>query len=136
MREIKFRCINLSSKIMSYSKDWSLRNQPYETFDEFFNAANEREDIFYMQFTGLHDLEGNEIYEGDKLYYDGEPCPHCQKKLYPSTAGNYEVKWDHQNAQWTATNDDDNWMDPSVWKELKIVGNIYEGKVAAADQTD
>ena len=104
-----------------------------------------------MQFTGLHDAttwdeltederaswtrsgkmpsewQGKEIYEGDCLYYNGVPCPHCFKILYPHTTGDYEVKWDHKVMGWVAKKGDD-WIDPEMWGELKISGNIYENK--------
>ena len=130
MREIRYRIV------YQHNETGRITERFVELGQSIPHLGNQWDVIAKDQFTGLHDLEGNEIYEGDKLYYDGEPCPHCKKILYPNTAGEYEVKWDFEEAQWTATNGEDNWMDPSVWKELKIVGNIYEGKVAAADQTD
>ena len=67
MREIKFRAWNESTKWMCY-------NFTDETFyfDVNLLVSKEGKDIWeIMQFTGLKDKAGKEIYEGDIMYVAG-----------------------------------------------------------------
>ncbi len=56
MREIKFRAWDKNGKVMNYSGMW------LDNTDGFLKSVNE---VIVMQFTGLKDREGIEIYEGD-----------------------------------------------------------------------
>jgi len=58
MREIKFRAWNKISKTMGepFLLEESIRIRP---------AVDETDDCIFMQFTGIKDKNGREIYEGD-----------------------------------------------------------------------
>lgn len=60
MRTIKFRCWD--GKTMDYEPLATDRYTEDSINDEFSES-----DSIYMQFTGLHDKNGKEIYEGDVL---------------------------------------------------------------------
>lgn len=128
MREIKFRawCPIESRMIidpMYYEKNFdSDNNCPYKIYEDF----RELEDGMYwagylMQYTGLKDKNGKEIYEGDILHS-------------LSKAKSCIVKWEQQACQFwlmyengkyqelTATYGDENLYADT----FEVIGNIYE----------
>ena len=104
MREIKFRAF-IDSKMI----EWELLKHIYR-MDEIFSGK-----IHYkiMQFTGLLDKNGKEIYESDvlKIYYEGNQRSYLKK-----------VKWLNDpinKGRWDA-------LDNCVFISCEVVGNIYE----------
>lgn len=104
MREIKFRAWDIQNERMVYDPD---RFEPSYSEDEkvispwvFYETWQDREDGIrrscqLMQFTGLLDKSGKEIYEGDRLkdssgyiwvvyWYEDHACFGCYNESLPN----------------------------------------------------
>ncbi len=117
MREIKFRAWNIKDK-------WMEEVLPVDNsgLNVFFKDLSKTHII--MQFTGLKDKNGKEIYEGDVVAYPQGPSQDCDKESV-----NLEVLWDEENGMWVA---DFYWLERTEKKRIfdnnsvKVIGNIHE----------
>lgn len=110
MRQIKFRAWDKIDSIISETCDFNPIWVSIPRMDEDGGHLEQRkmEDIELMQFTGLLDKNGKEIYEGDIL------------KTLAGTKGEIEFKF----FMWTFYNTHlNNWGGS---KGLEVIGNIYE----------
>lgn len=116
MREIKFRAWKISQKSMFYPKGEGgfIIDLPQIMLD--------KEDDILMQYTGLKDKNGKEIFEGDIMDFS------CISEKDEPTKG--EVKF--ENGHFYLTNIREifsncliHWQSEE-WNKYKIIGNIYE----------
>lgn len=121
MREIKFRAWEANRKVMNYKVMVGNTDENDENYTcsmvlhpKGWVHVDKYSNVFFMQYTGLKDRNGKEIYEGDILRFDnGETC-------VPKFIG----------AQFTLDFNDSiyNSWDPEdlVNSGIEVVGHIYE----------
>ena len=114
MREIKFRAwdnnLNQMYEIVSINFDLQFIH-----LDPDYCHKVKIKDIELMQYTGLKDKNGVEIYEGDMVEWsDG--------KLLS------EVYWDQADVAFSLRCNGESWFlnDDSMLCGMEVVGNIYE----------
>jgi uncharacterized phage protein (TIGR01671 family) len=127
-REIKFRGFNTKTKQMLLSTD--APGTDYERLALFFGGMSlgfelrqPHEELHLMQYTGLKDKKGVEIYEGDILKV-------CNGSLngYPWMNKPYEVKYKLNKGfimcMFCWDENGNSIMNSTHWCE--VIGNIYE----------
>ncbi len=111
MREIKFRAWN---EVMEKMFTWNdfLNTNMKNTF-----IAPESTAMILMQFTGLHDKNEKEIYEGDIVKVEKVDLA--------------QIIWDEDRMAWGIKPINDFYFDSPLLAdntdlELEVIGNIYE----------
>jgi uncharacterized phage protein (TIGR01671 family) len=120
MREIKIRAWDKKNKKWLDGNEWAFDPETSKGwYLEFGEMMDEIEDIVIVQYTGLKDKNGKEIWEGDLIQNeDGRIC---------------EVIWFQNYGQWDAfvkkiiKHDSASGFSPEEWWHcIEIIGNIYE----------
>jgi uncharacterized phage protein (TIGR01671 family) len=110
MREIKFRAWD----------NVDYMSSPFTIKDVQDRKIMFTDNCIVMQFTGLKDKNGVEIYEGDIVKYF---------QPYSKAWHTHIVKWDNLWACFGLFEEGNKWCKESDWvkiKEIEVIGNIYE----------
>jgi uncharacterized phage protein (TIGR01671 family) len=152
MREIKFRAWSKEEKEMIYTKDDTGVFpkcgvvDAYDGFGVSFEQRISASKLEIMEFTGLHDKNGTEIYEGDIFQYDGDDDHRINYVGYQQTKigfiqgvqGGFELfikypkylRIDFQEICFTSALKPGNPIPQHLKRQLiddfEIIGNIYE----------
>jgi uncharacterized phage protein (TIGR01671 family) len=123
MREIKFRAWNKELKQMNQVKGLHFVAHQDGRLD-FIDAGWKwmPEAFELMQFTGLHDKNGKEIYEGDIVKFDTTDLK--TKKLRHKFIN--QVRYDYCRFVVTDTSNDVPYCIYDVRQHIEVIGNIYE----------
>ncbi|WP_373742833.1 YopX family protein [Jeotgalibaca porci] len=126
MREINFRAYSKRTKkmynvlvIFFYQKVVKLS----KTCGSGISFLEQLDDVVLMQYIGLKDKNGVEIYEGDIVAIENHPF----QKTDDSDAGmeingNYEVGWNADDLTWCAGS----LLLARVKSYVRVIGNIHE----------
>ena len=109
MREIKFRIFSGNGFDCSGGTPSMLAN-----FFAMTAIYHTRDGYPYEQFTGLHDVNGRDIYEGDIVYYEGGNY----FVEYNSSMGCYQLRSSFNRNKHTTI--------APIPNDAKVVDNIHE----------
>jgi uncharacterized phage protein (TIGR01671 family) len=128
-REIKFRAWSPDNKRMFLVEQLRFYGDELAAFefaDDLYNARD-----IVMQYTGLKDKNGTEIYEGDILGSDDGEWQDNDETWLQYIAG--IVTWWDNNGRFHLSDDlegymgDDDYADvPMEWVKYEVIGNIHE----------
>ncbi|KKL94791.1 hypothetical protein LCGC14_1861110 [marine sediment metagenome] len=123
MREIKFRAWDLFGKQMVYTDDFG--HLDCSDMVPFWKSAQANEWQEIMQYTGLKDKNGKEIYEGDIVkYIIPEDEPVKDKRV---------IFWREDTCGFQAKTLDSKYTGFIQNDYIEIIGNIYENLEMLSD---
>ena len=124
MREIKFRAWDEENKTWRYGHFF----ETVEGIRRCYNIAENREIKYYVnnsslgQFTGLHDKNGKEIYEGDIVKYEADK--ESGIAIIEYWPGSFIFNWIKQTTPSPSIIDSAFYF--GCHSELEVIGNIHE----------
>lgn len=137
MREIKFRAFDKKDNEMFYSSMYQDKTSMACGLGNFLSECSDIEDTL-MQYTGLKDKNGVEIYEGDVVKWGHLPnrseCSHrvAKVEMFPSLQFNILHYIDSKTLEKKKGNKHifgfSNFIYKDTHNSLEVIGNIYENQ--------
>lgn len=95
MREMKFRFWDNEKKIYTCIDGVNEDGEPFNVVSGYTGGyADYKQNIIIEQFTGLHDSNGKEIYEGDVFKYTGDQNPELTPHYFKEyKKHNWVIEW-------------------------------------------
>jgi uncharacterized phage protein (TIGR01671 family) len=130
MRALNFRAWNKVVKQMG--TPFTLK----EAIDEFarISMPDENNEVIYMQYTGLKDKKGKEIYEGDIVHAIGDVDCREYEMVTPiicNVSGEWQVKTPDEHGVHYVHGLPVIW---GGWESIEVIGNIYENPELIKEQ--
>ena len=89
-----------------------------------YSIERDWSEVELMQYTGLKDKDGVEIYEGDIVKWS-RLCIDFNLANYEERSDNFVVEWDVYNTGFVL-GDGEVFLYKDISSELEVIGNIYE----------
>jgi len=120
MRELKFRVWDYDSLEMVYNV-----SIPSEYNGYIEDSIGKEREWFLMQYTGLKDKNGKEVYESDIVQREGDWPPQEVKMEWMDVDAFEVLGWN----VWTFIGDYDKIDGARIQSEIEVIGNIHENEI-------
>ena len=127
MKELKFKAWDIREKRMHVIDRLGLHGFSHDFYSRDAVVCdvrqNDKERYIILQFTGLNDKNGEEMYDGDIIKCtDGAD----EIDIYDSDTGLGVVEWNNEYSFWSISKIENGLGDILHKGYVEIVGNIYE----------